>query len=459
MSRKLHHGSNGSYKTSGALADDLMKAVESGRTIISNVRGLTSREKIIQAWYKLQPLKKKLYWKLFPNKLPFIHFELIHLDTECKDTGEANLEKLRRWMEWVPMGSLLIFDEIGEIYDPKEFNTKKLSEYNFPQVMDESGAILKTSKQASLDAGRWETLTIAFQKHRHFNLDFIFTTTDHSLFHPMIIKGSDMAYRHFNMGNISSLGKGRYKEIAHAPINNGSQDSHAISVETKTIPQPIFEIYESTSTGEVNDTIAGTGIWTSNAKLRYMTYFVVCCLGYSAYNAPQVFKAFGISNEEKEFTQETTQESKTVPIPKNNKITDKINFQNTEKQTNNKDNNIRDKSVIDQISTKRNFFINNIIGDHPVILLGRFSQDDLHFYVKNTNSKFTFKQIKRLGFSISFITPQVGFLESTDSIIAFRPRKQQIDDFCCLPDGQSIQKKNSGSSIGIPSLSGGSDDT
>ncbi len=41
MSIKIHHGPNGSYKTSGAIQDDAVPALKDGRVIITNVRGFT----------------------------------------------------------------------------------------------------------------------------------------------------------------------------------------------------------------------------------------------------------------------------------------------------------------------------------------------------------------------------------------------------------------------------------
>ncbi|WMR32586.1 zonular occludens toxin domain-containing protein, partial [Metapseudomonas otitidis] len=41
MSIKIHHGPNGSYKTSGALQDDAIPALLQGRAIITNIRGFT----------------------------------------------------------------------------------------------------------------------------------------------------------------------------------------------------------------------------------------------------------------------------------------------------------------------------------------------------------------------------------------------------------------------------------
>ena len=41
MAVKIHHGAPGSYKTSGAVMDDFTHWAREGRTIVTNVRGLT----------------------------------------------------------------------------------------------------------------------------------------------------------------------------------------------------------------------------------------------------------------------------------------------------------------------------------------------------------------------------------------------------------------------------------
>ena len=47
MSIKIHHGEPGSYKTSGAMSDDIIPILEKGRLIITNVRGFT-RETVLE---------------------------------------------------------------------------------------------------------------------------------------------------------------------------------------------------------------------------------------------------------------------------------------------------------------------------------------------------------------------------------------------------------------------------
>ncbi|EOD5601673.1 zonular occludens toxin domain-containing protein, partial [Pseudomonas aeruginosa] len=89
MSIKIHHGPNGSYKTSGAIQDDAVPALKDGRVIITNVRGFT-----LERAYQVFPD--------LPNTA-----EIINLDLESLE----DLEKMRTWFQWAPRGAFLIFDE------------------------------------------------------------------------------------------------------------------------------------------------------------------------------------------------------------------------------------------------------------------------------------------------------------------------------------------------------------
>ncbi|EPO7864901.1 TPA: hypothetical protein SLV50_005966, partial [Pseudomonas aeruginosa] len=78
MAIKIHHGPNGSYKTSGAIQDDLIPAIKKGRVIITNVRGLT-RERIFQVMPET------------PSSCDVINLDLEDLD---------DMEKMRTWFMW-----------------------------------------------------------------------------------------------------------------------------------------------------------------------------------------------------------------------------------------------------------------------------------------------------------------------------------------------------------------------
>ena len=439
MSRKIHHGANGSYKTSGALADDLMPAVTAGRPIVSNVRGLEDKELIIQAWYKLQPLSKRLFWKLRPDKIPLIDFDLYYLDTEDPHQGEENLEKMRRFSEWVPTGALIIFDEVDEIFDPQVFTASHIKKYDYPDVIDpETNEIIKTGKQASIEAGRLATLKTAFSKHRHMNWDMIFTCTSIDNVHPMIRKGADMAYRHFNMANVGAFAKGKYKEIAHSPDNKGSMESNAISTIIKKIPKPLFEIYKSTATGQVTDTVAGTSIWKGNRSLRIMTYITVALIIKSFWDVPYLLNKIGGGKVEETEKSEQVEE-KTLDTNKKIITGNQAFVFNTAPLSDNNKNN--DVSVSDgdyKIFDKTLSFINYFLPD-KLFLVGRYDYSNTYFLNPENNITYNLDSFLSMGFSIEWVNKTTGFLIYKETVIPFFPKEQDIAEFCCLPDGNSAK--------------------
>ncbi len=109
MSIKIHHGPNGSYKTSGAIQDDAVPALKDGRVIITNVRGFT-----LERAYQVFPD--------LPNTA-----EIINLDLESLE----DLEKMRTWFQWAPRGAFLIFDETQLLF-PKSWREKDLERFDYP---------------------------------------------------------------------------------------------------------------------------------------------------------------------------------------------------------------------------------------------------------------------------------------------------------------------------------------
>lgn len=225
MSVKIHHGPPGSYKTSGAVMDDLPPAVREGRTVITNVRGLSDEELI----------RREL------NGDP--KFRLIHVDTTTSD----GLEHMRRWFHWAPRGALLIVDEAQRIWPP-EWRDAQLRKLDYPGGVD----------KASEDQ-RPENHTIAFDMHRHYNWDFVLTTPDIRKIRSEIRGVAEGAFKHRNRAMVGL--KGSYLEAFHSPENNGASANDQLSVLTRRIRPWVWRLYDSTATGEIRDTSAGRPFW------------------------------------------------------------------------------------------------------------------------------------------------------------------------------------------------------
>lgn len=248
MSIKIHHGPNGSYKTSGALQDDAVPALKEGRVIITNVRGFTLERA----------------YTVFPD-LPNTS-QIINLDLESL----ADLDRMRSWFQWAPRGAFLIFDETQLLF-PKSWREKDLEKFDYPG-----------GPEAAHEADRPMGWLDAWTRHRHFNWDIVLTTPNISYIRDDIRMTSEMAYKHSNLAVIGI--PGRYKEAQHdAQLNRPPADGTI--VEYKRIKQQTFALYQSTATGKTQDTKAGKSLLRS-PKLVFLLALLACTIGFVSYMGP-----------------------------------------------------------------------------------------------------------------------------------------------------------------------------
>lgn len=233
MAIKIHHGPNGSYKTSGAIQDDLVPAIKNGRYIITNIRGLT-RQRVFE---------------VFPDTPSSL--EVLNLQLEDPD----DLERMRNWFTWAPRGAFIIFDETQLIF-MKSWREGDLKQFDFPG-----------GPKAAKEADRPMNWLDAWTRHRHFNWDVILTTPNIAYIRDDIRNTAEKAYLHSNLAVIGI--SGRYKESQHAAIENRPPARDTI-VELKKIKKETFKLYDSTATGIVTDTIAGKSIFKQPKVLLFM---------------------------------------------------------------------------------------------------------------------------------------------------------------------------------------------
>lgn len=264
MSLKIYHGAPGSYKTSGAVWNDFVPAVFAGRHIVTNVRGLSDPDKVISVLSGVKEFKKKD----IPDS-----FKLTYIDT----TESENLEKLRRWFHWVPEGALLLLDEIQEIY-PKSITATQFKQFDYEGGLD-----------AATAAGCFPTLALALEKHRHKNWDIVVTTPSIKLVHPVVRAVAETAFKHINNAIKTKLLKGTYNEAFHLASQPGSKADIYV-VRKRRIPKWVFQLYQSTATGQVTDTQAGGSVF-SDPRLAMMIGVILLALVFVFYNGlPSIFK-------------------------------------------------------------------------------------------------------------------------------------------------------------------------
>lgn len=230
MPIKIHHGPNGSYKTSGAVWDDAVVAMKAGRVLITNVRGMSTERCLA----------------LLPD-LPE-SFELININTQTVE----GLHQARTWFHWAPKDAFLIFDEPQTIF-LKKWSDKALEQFDFPGGPDAANA-----------ADRPTDFLDAWTRHRHWNWDVVLCTPNIRYLRDDIRQTSETAYLHTNLGilgqAIKFLLRADYKEVMHnAQDNKPSSDGKNI-VHFRKIDKRVFQLYDSTATGEHRDTFTGQSL-------------------------------------------------------------------------------------------------------------------------------------------------------------------------------------------------------
>jgi len=243
MSIVIHHGSNGSYKTSGVIQDYFIPAALEGRVVVTNIRGVD-------------------YDKTFDilGDLVTPGFDVIYVDTD-------NLEgrqKLATFWHWVPLGALLLFDEAGVNF-PKRWREKDLERLVLPNFEE---------------LGRPRDWVEAWEMHRHFNWDIVLSCPNIKSVRQDIRDTSEGAYKHRNNALVGM--KGSYNEGFHSAQDNGSSVSQFITVKKKKIHERTFKLYQSTKTGQHQDTKASTSL-LDNITLMVALVVSLSAFAYSAY--------------------------------------------------------------------------------------------------------------------------------------------------------------------------------
>lgn len=242
MSIKIHHGPNGSYKTSGAIQDDAVPALKEGRLIITNVRGFTL-ERVLQVMPEL------------PSSV-----DIINLDLESLD----DMERMRTWFQWAPRGAFIIFDETQLVF-PKAWRERDLERFDFPG-----------GPEAAAKADRPMNWLDGWTRHRHWNWDIVLTTPNIAYIRDDIRMTCEMAYKHSNLAVIGI--SGRYKEAQHdAQVNRPPMEGTVI--EYKRIKPDTFRLYQSTATGVTQDTKAGKSLLRSPKLLALLAFMALLVVG------------------------------------------------------------------------------------------------------------------------------------------------------------------------------------
>lgn len=256
MSIKIHHGPPGSYKTSGAVMDDFVTAALAGRVVVTNVRGLNDRSKVIETLNKVRKFPRFWEFEQVPDS-----FDIVWIDTATRD-GRI---QLATFFHWIPQGAFLLIDEAQTVF-PLAWKESQLKLLDYPDGLEAAKA-----------AHRPPDFLTAFEMHRHYNWDMVLTTPNISKIRGDIRGCSEGAYKHKNQA-LLGIG-GRYLEAFHLAEDNGKSNSDFLSVRGRKIKSYVWNLYASTATGEHSDTLAGSPLW-KNPRVLLFVVLITGAIGF-----------------------------------------------------------------------------------------------------------------------------------------------------------------------------------
>ena len=258
MSIVIHHGHPGSYKSFGVLQRHAIPALKEGRTVVTNIRGFDSLEKVEEALNETLPEEAAI----------------LNVNTE----GREEKAYMARWFHWAPQGAMVIIDEAQAIYPAKRKDFK-------PENLDYPGGA-DQAKQDERPADMFE----AYDMHRHYNWDVFLCTPNISKVHMDIRQAAQVAFRHYSMGELLPWKKGKWREVEHDPENNGKAKTHAYGVPKEYKSDPtIFATYQSTKTGDHQSNQGPQSVFKDKRVVGYLSLSVLSLLVF-AYLAVGIFE-------------------------------------------------------------------------------------------------------------------------------------------------------------------------
>lgn len=288
----IHHGPAGSYKSSSVVWFELLPALRAGRVVVTNVEGM----------YPLHVIEKQLGEK-FPETARL--FRIFSQEEKLKGLW-------RRWFHWMPLGALVVIDEVQDVYTvdksqwkESDLDLKPLSYYSeilppeLYKLSHETHLAFKPSidESTSDDTGKLAldenglviyppTMNEAFMRHRKFNWDLHFATPDLTQVSKAVRAVAEQAISYRN-NDWFFLNKRKPRLFKHDP-KRLLQPKKGDLVSTHKVPLDVHLLYKSTQTGQITKSGASAGLFSST-KVKLIFFVIlplsVCAMGYLGYQA------------------------------------------------------------------------------------------------------------------------------------------------------------------------------
>lgn len=291
MAALIFHGAPGSYKTSSAIWFELLGSLRKGRTVVTNIEGMKTKEQIEEALNEKFPESAQL-WRL----------------SSQNETGRG---LWRRYFHWCPIGAQIIIDEVQDVFPndrtfkPEKYDYKNVREYKdylpeqwiqrhielldsvkpddiSPEDKDDTGTPIFNEYGQLIYPS---TIRESFMRHRKYQWDIVVCTPTITEVHSLIRGACEHAYKHTSkddFGKVIPFFKRRPRITQHPPKDSGNTPKKSDLGFYRKVPVKVHDLYKSTATGNHNASGAGKSPFSSPAILGILA-LVVCCVSYIIY--------------------------------------------------------------------------------------------------------------------------------------------------------------------------------
>ncbi|AEG00733.1 zonular occludens toxin family protein [Methylomonas methanica] len=278
MATSIHHGPPGSFKSFTLVQRFAIDALKEGRVVITNIRGLTSIDRIQDQFpdYK------------FPDSA-----DLWFINTD----EEKYRQFMARWFHWVPLRALIIIDECQRVYpNRRDFRKEDLDKCDLMGFQPEPFNVEINDEYtgAKYIVHRPKDVDTAFDMQRHFNWDVYLSTPNIAKVKDFIREVAQTAYRHKSLGELLPLFfKNTWYEFQHDSENSGKLTSHISGKPRKyKADERIFNCYQSTATGEHIESKANQSVF-GDAKVKFLLFVIVLAFSGFIYSVIQFASIHG----------------------------------------------------------------------------------------------------------------------------------------------------------------------
>lgn len=276
MAILFRHGPNGSYKSAIIVWFHIIEGLKEGRIVITNMEGM----------YPLEKIQESLAIK-FPDSARLIRIGSLK---------KSKKELWQNWFSWVPLGALIVIDEVQSIYNksfkgglllrPFEDFEEELPSY-VKELFDKQKALIKANEFDEGDTDdtgdlrfnddgtiiRPDTLEDSFERHRKYNWDIVFGTPDITQIATNVRACAETAFSHRSRDSFIFTRR-RPRIFEHNPKSNGittkKQDCTSMYV-----PVKVHLCYKSTQTNTFTKSGEGSNPLKSPALLAVLGVVLV----------------------------------------------------------------------------------------------------------------------------------------------------------------------------------------